>query len=148
MQKHCPRCEAVLPLAAFVRRTASRDGLSATCRTCLAAEKQSKYWASAEERRAASARATASKRARFESDPAYRKAYRLWSSTKRRTTIPAWACIADFAPICQVAVDAGPGFVVDHIVPLKHPGVCGLHVPWNLQVISDELNRLKGGSFV
>lgn len=32
---------------------------------------------------------------------------------------------------------------VDHIHPLKHPLLCGLHVPWNLQVIPSGLNRSK-----
>ena len=36
---------------------------------------------------------------------------------------------------------------VDHIVPLKHPEVCGLHVLANLQVISRDENIRKGNSF-
>ncbi len=33
---------------------------------------------------------------------------------------------------------------VDHIIPIKNPTVCGLHVPWNLRTITKEENRLKG----
>ena len=34
--------------------------------------------------------------------------------------------------------------VVDHVWPLKGENSCGLHVPWNLQVITHALNVAKG----
>jgi len=38
-------------------------------------------------------------------------------------------------------------FHIDHIIPIKHSLVCGLNVPWNLQVITDKHNLFKNNKF-
>ncbi len=38
----------------------------------------------------------------------------------------------------------GQNFEVDHIEPLRGKDICGLHVPWNLQLMVDSANRQKG----
>lgn len=39
--------------------------------------------------------------------------------------------------------DNAAGAQVDHIIPQSHPDVCGLHVPWNMQLLDSETNLLK-----
>jgi len=42
----------------------------------------------------------------------------------------------------------GVQYVVDHIIPRKHPLVCGLHNQFNLQVITRKENSLKSNKFI
>lgn len=43
----------------------------------------------------------------------------------------------------RLSVETGIAHEVDHIIPLLGKNVCGLHVPWNLRVITRRVNRAK-----
>lgn len=92
---------------------------------------------------------------------AYRKAWKLDNPlqvaadrksrrSKHRAATPCWLTAqqrTDMRRIYETAITlsktTGTPYVVDHIVPLRHPLVCGLHVPWNLQVMTREDNLKK-----
>jgi len=68
----------------------------------------------------------------------HRDASPPWLTTKQKTEIRSLYQIA----ITMTKV-TGEQYVVDHIWPLRSDAVCGLHVPWNLQVISRAANLAK-----
>lgn len=78
---------------------------------------------------------------------AWSKAYQ----TRKAGACPPWADMDAIEAIYTAAQTAtattGVPHDVDHIVPLTHPDVCGLHVPWNLQVLTASVNRSKSNSF-
>ena len=80
-----------------------------------------------------------------------RKAY---DDRKLQATVPGWeGSLADiYAHSKRLTQATGVQHHVDHIVPLhgfwnKQHVVCGLHAPWNLQVISKNDNLKKGNRF-
>ena len=70
----------------------------------------------------------------------------------RYTATPDWLNAEDRARMFRMAQEVkrrralGEKVELDHIVPLKSPDVCGLHVPWNLQIITQDENRLKSNN--
>jgi hypothetical protein len=72
----------------------------------------------------------------------------------RLNAVPRWLTKAHWAAISKFYSDAdtiaktsGIPHHVDHIVPLRGKLVCGLHVPWNLQVLPGWDNCSKGNRF-
>lgn len=63
----------------------------------------------------------------------YRRALKL------RAT-PKWV---DREALRMIYKNCPPGYHVDHIAPLNHPLMCGLHVPWNLQYLPAKENLRK-----
>lgn len=75
---------------------------------------------------------------------------RQWRTGKRFGT-PAWLTKEQLKQIEDIyalardcKVTTGEPYEVDHIVPIRGNNVCGLHVPWNLQVLPRDLNAAKG----
>ena len=55
-----------------------------------------------------------------------------------------WLEIQSIYKYCSALRSVGIDYAVDHIVPLQGNDVSGLHVPWNLQVITSAENSAKG----
>jgi 5-methylcytosine-specific restriction endonuclease McrA len=74
---------------------------------------------------------------------------------RHREATPKWLTSAERLQMRELYVQARKmaeltreRYVVDHIVPLRGEEVCGLHVPWNLRVITQEENLKKSNKLV
>jgi 5-methylcytosine-specific restriction endonuclease McrA len=65
-----------------------------------------------------------------------------WYRARNAAATPAWANLQAIALVYMRA--RLHGLEVDHIVPINHPLVCGLHVEHNLQLLDGDANRAKG----
>ena len=72
---------------------------------------------------------------------------------KHRTATPLWLSNIEKAQIRAIYAQCitlsrttGVQYAVDHIYPLRSEVVCGLHVPWNLRILTREENLRKSNA--
>lgn len=146
-EKECTRCRTVKPIEQFPwgkdPRLKAGGSFKSQCKAC------------------ASARASAYQRANYERCAANQKVWReenkdRWLGAVKRATrkrldalkhnTPAWADTAKIEEVYAAARalrEVGFDAEVDHIVPLQGVDASGLHVHWNLQIVTRRQNLQK-----
>jgi len=168
MNKVCACCKQAKLIGDFNKDRQKKDGLMSYCKSCNSL-KTSTFYA-----RTKTSSKTNVKRGnlteneyasvwRSENKEATKKARDKWAAkniyklrekgmrryVSQTQQTPSWlnkghkAEIEGFYLYCQIF----KGHQVDHIVPIRGKTVSGMHVPWNLQVLTAEQNRAKSNSF-
>ena len=90
-----------------------------------------------------------------ENNPELYKALTSVRKRRHRNATPPWITKEQKLQIRQMYIQAqkltkmtGERYVVDHIIPLINDAVCGLHVPWNLRVMTQEENLKKSNKLL
>jgi hypothetical protein len=81
-------------------------------------------------------------------NPAYYREYSSLRTRKVKQAKPTWLNEWDefyISELYDIAIKRG--LEVDHIIPITNKKVCGLHVPWNLQLLTISENRRKSNKF-
>jgi len=160
--KTCTKCLANKPFEDFPKDKYKKSGLKSSCKVCetekarlfrknnpdKSREISKKYRQSNSEK----------EKLRYTLYNKLNPQVRAKNSAKRRFSkqdaTPNWLTLQQLAEIgsfydlakdCEVI--SGQKYHVDHIVPLKGVHVCGLHVPWNLQVLPADVNQSKGNNY-
>jgi hypothetical protein len=173
MSRVCNKCLIEKPLEEYHRGKSSKDGRVRVCKACTKVadniryqkdkeriSKVNKEWAANNKQRKRQINLK-SKRKNSAKSYEYLKSWReanqdrvRWHNSKYRAAkqnaTPFWLTeeqsqqIYDtyvLAKECEVLT--GDKYHVDHIIPLNGEHVCGLHVPWNLQVLPADINIRK-----
>lgn len=132
----CGTCKEEKPLSQYHMRNRKRKDGSvyavpySTCKTCR--RNNNRYYNKTPTGK------EVKKRNRVMRDRRSKKATPKWLTPEQRKQI---VDIYEHMRDCRVVT--GEDYHVDHIVPLRGENVCGLHVPWNLQVLPASVNMAK-----
>ena len=149
----CSSCKEELPLSQFsMRKRKRKDG--SHYRTPDSGCKSCKNKSNTERR--ATPQGKAARKAYRESSAGKARAKRERAIRRRRSkqATPTWLTPEQKQQIVDIyehmrdcRAVTGEEYHVDHIVPLRGEDICGLHVPWNLQVLPAYVNIAKSNSF-
>ena len=168
--KACARCSSFKDLGEFRADPRYKDGRGSWCKQChrernseWAKENRARLTAKAAEWRATNLETARETNIRFKrrNAPALRAQHAAWAKEnrgKRNATaakykaaklraMPPWANLetikAVYREAARIQAETGERMHVDHVVPLQHDLVCGLHCEANLQILPGAVNEAK-----
>lgn len=159
--KFCHKCSTLKDIGSFAKNKARKDGLATQCKDCMNAWHRQHYRDNKEETiRRTSLYLRNNKHVAQESKRKWRSSnkdkiytYNAERRLKRKNagvtlTEEQRQQIQDMYWLAKdISTVTGEPYEVDHIVPIGGKNVCGLHVPWNLQILPKDLNIKKSNKF-
>lgn len=157
--KTCSKCSVAKPFEDFYKRSRSADGYNGYCKSCDREIAASLYLRNAEiykakvlnrykcsdivksRHRVSNKKYKKANRGRMNEDTARYRARKIRATPRWLTAIQ----IEEMKAIYTKGVTTG--LTVDHIIPLRGKTVCGLHVPWNLQLLTRSENSKKNNQY-
>lgn len=91
---------------------------------------------------------TEANRGKYNAKAIKRHAAKLQRTPKRLSKDHLLEIEAIYTKASELTRSTGIRMNVDHIVPLQGKNVSGLHVPWNLQIITEKANNKKRNKFI
>lgn len=160
--KTCNKCKTDKPLTEFRKHSSTKDKLTTYCKPCL--QEQVKGWVqnnkehlnvwNANYREKNKKQINANQKRWRENNKGKKNADTALRFAAKMQRTPKWLTKEQKQEIKQFYVMASElekvfpwTQCVDHIVPLRGKDVCGLHVPWNLQILSAKDNMEKGNRY-
>lgn len=133
LNKQCARCKQTKNLSEFDKDKSRPDGARHYCKIC--ARKYTANWLQNNKHKhnAKNTRYRVSKLNRM----------LKWGKEHLKPEINIWYKRAQLATSFM-----GETYEVDHIIPLQGKTVSGLHVPWNLTLLTSSENASKGNRIV
>jgi len=164
--KTCNRCKVKKPLSEFGKHKSNKDGLQYRCKSCRCEEgaayfqklpveeKQRRLQNNYKWKKENQTRVKEYQSIYFKNNRPKRNALQMKRHTSQLQRTPAWLSkeqLQEMEEFYSMAKDLERVFQwkhhVDHIVPLLGKTVSGLHVPWNLQILSAKENITKGNRY-
>ncbi len=158
LMKLCPKCDTVKDIEDFSIDVSRKNGRQCYCRKCqlktyeekkelAKKQRQLRYAANKEKEKLKMKEYYFSNRAGYRERNALRRASKLSATPPCLTSIDFYQIKSIYSKAQELSKSSGEDWHVDHIIPLQHEKVCGLHVPWNLQIITASENYAKNNKF-
>ena len=159
--RECNFCGEVKPLEMFVKHKDCKGGRTRKCKDCFNEWSKEHYSKnsqkikqtqkkSVERRRSEGKDVNKPSRDYNKRNPHYKRFYASQRKAHVKLATPDWLTKdqkEDMKAIHSLRIRLegifGVKYHVDHIVPLRGENVCGLNVPWNLQILEASLNMAK-----
>lgn len=159
--RECNFCKKTKPLDSFVKHKECKGGRTNKCKDCLN-KYQKEYYKknrtkilktqkdSVAKRRSEGKDVNKPAREYAKRNPHYKRYYASQRQSHVKKATPDWLTddhkqsLKDIH-LLRMKLESifGLKYHVDHIIPLRGENICGLNVPWNLQILEASLNMAK-----